>query len=204
MSRKHQGHSLQPAQSQAQQSSVPVRDIHLIKANSCIRDTHLLEKDISKSIEVTSKSYIAVGSFSTIWLGQWKAKCDRPGVVSTPIARHQCHGYKLITASTVGCEGIHWVSASREQRENPFRKQWQFFNRVTAWLTRRFFQRVEREAKSWYQLRHPNVLPLHGVCTARVGSITDSPLLVSPYCQQGTVMEYTVVNPHADKLKLVC
>ena len=38
-------------------------------------------EDLSRSIEVTSESYIAVGTFSTIWVGKWKPKYDRPGVV---------------------------------------------------------------------------------------------------------------------------
>ncbi|KAJ3371222.1 hypothetical protein HDU91_005493 [Kappamyces sp. JEL0680] len=49
---------------------------------------------------------------------------------------------------------------------------------------------IEAEADKWYMLRHPNILPLWGVCIN-----TDYPFLVMPLMRNGSVLDYLYRNP---------
>ncbi|KDQ16384.1 hypothetical protein BOTBODRAFT_94587, partial [Botryobasidium botryosum FD-172 SS1] len=59
-------------------------------------------------------------------------------------------------------------------------------------------QRLAREAKVWNQLSHPSVLPFLGLC------ILDSvPYLVSPWMENGHVLDFVQKNPNVDRLRLL-
>ncbi|KAJ3334806.1 hypothetical protein HDU91_002512 [Kappamyces sp. JEL0680] len=49
---------------------------------------------------------------------------------------------------------------------------------------------IEREAEKWYPLRHPNVVPLFGLCIN-----ADFPFLVMPYMKNGNVFAYLKKHP---------
>ncbi|KDQ16034.1 hypothetical protein BOTBODRAFT_97408, partial [Botryobasidium botryosum FD-172 SS1] len=59
-------------------------------------------------------------------------------------------------------------------------------------------KRLAREAKVWSQLRHPNVLPFLGLCT-----LTSVPYLISPWMENGHVLDYVQTNPDADRVCLL-
>lgn len=60
-------------------------------------------------------------------------------------------------------------------------------------------QRLDREAKVWHTLEHPNVLEFLGI-VRNMGSFFG---LVSPYCAKGYVTGYLDDNPQSDRLDLV-
>ncbi|KDQ16010.1 hypothetical protein BOTBODRAFT_89006, partial [Botryobasidium botryosum FD-172 SS1] len=59
-------------------------------------------------------------------------------------------------------------------------------------------KRLAREAKIWSQLNHPNVLPFLGLCT--LGSV---PYLVSPWMENGHVLDYVQKNSDVDRVRLL-
>ncbi|KAJ7820201.1 kinase-like domain-containing protein [Mycena leptocephala] len=59
--------------------------------------------------------------------------------------------------------------------------------------------RLNREARLWTKLRHPNVLPFLGIYD--VGRAI--PILVSPFCKFGHVREYLQNHSHANRNQLV-
>ncbi|KXS11848.1 kinase-like protein, partial [Gonapodya prolifera JEL478] len=56
----------------------------------------------------------------------------------------------------------------------------------------------EREARKWARLRHPNVLPLLGVCSD--GGVK---LMVSPYLGNGNVLSFLETHESADRLSII-
>ncbi|KIO31724.1 hypothetical protein M407DRAFT_217753, partial [Tulasnella calospora MUT 4182] len=59
-------------------------------------------------------------------------------------------------------------------------------------------QRFEREAATWQKLRHPNILEFIGTLK-RDGHI----YFVSPFIKNGTLAEYVLVHPDANRIKLL-
>ena len=70
-------------------------------------------------------------------------------------------------------------------------------------------KRRNREIGVWSRLRHPNILPLLGVCN--ISDVMDAGLgqhpgevgLVSPYCSKGNIVAYSRPLPVEQKVKLV-
>ncbi|KAG9316824.1 kinase-like domain-containing protein [Chiua virens] len=60
-----------------------------------------------------------------------------------------------------------------------------------------------REAIVWKHLRHPNCLPLYGVCAMPTEGPNISFALVSPWMAQGTISKYLKLNPQANKTRLI-
>lgn len=58
-------------------------------------------------------------------------------------------------------------------------------------------RRVTRESRVWVKLDHSNIQPYFGFCECP--DIGPSIALVSPFCGQGTLLEYLYKNPNADK-----
>lgn len=61
---------------------------------------------------------------------------------------------------------------------------------------------LEAEAKLWFPLKHPNIIPLWGVSLN-----TDKPFLVMPFMQNGSVMDYLARNPTYTlykRVKMMC
>jgi serine/threonine protein kinase len=58
-----------------------------------------------------------------------------------------------------------------------------------------------KEAVLWGQLRHPNVLPFYGVY--RLDDSHGRICLVSPWMENGTIVEYLRNNPNENRLLLV-
>jgi serine/threonine protein kinase len=58
---------------------------------------------------------------------------------------------------------------------------------------------LHRELGTWHGANHKNVLPLLGYCTT-FGSV---PCFVSPWMRYGTVLEFLVARPWANRVKLV-
>ncbi|KDQ14106.1 hypothetical protein BOTBODRAFT_110581 [Botryobasidium botryosum FD-172 SS1] len=61
-----------------------------------------------------------------------------------------------------------------------------------------FLKRLEREAKVWSRLNHPNVLPFLGLCV-----LDSMSFLVSPWMENGHALEFVQRNPDADCLQLL-
>ncbi|KDQ16379.1 hypothetical protein BOTBODRAFT_92589, partial [Botryobasidium botryosum FD-172 SS1] len=59
-------------------------------------------------------------------------------------------------------------------------------------------KRLAREVKVWSRLKHHHVLPFLGVCT--VGSV---PYLISPWMENGHVLEYLKNHPNVDRRRLL-
>ncbi|KDQ16398.1 hypothetical protein BOTBODRAFT_90107, partial [Botryobasidium botryosum FD-172 SS1] len=59
-------------------------------------------------------------------------------------------------------------------------------------------KRLAREAKVWRQLSHPNVLPFLGLCT-----LDSVPYLISPWMENGHVLDYVQKNPDVDRVRLL-
>ncbi|KDQ14108.1 hypothetical protein BOTBODRAFT_110477 [Botryobasidium botryosum FD-172 SS1] len=59
-------------------------------------------------------------------------------------------------------------------------------------------RRLEREAKVWSHLSHPNVLPFLGLC-----ELDSTSFLVSPWMENGDALEFVQKRPDADCLQLV-
>ena len=72
------------------------------------------------------------------------------------------------------------------------------FGSLTAHFPR-YPQRFCEEAVLWKQLAHKNVLPFLGVSRD-----IDGFCLISPWMNNGTIMEYTRDNPQINPLELVC
>ena len=60
-------------------------------------------------------------------------------------------------------------------------------------------QRLDREARTWHALKHPNVLEFFGV-VHNMGSFF---ALVSPYCRKGNIGSYLKCYPESNRLHLV-
>jgi serine/threonine protein kinase len=58
-----------------------------------------------------------------------------------------------------------------------------------------------KEAVIWQQLRHPNVLPFYGLF--HFDSITSWPCLVSPWMENGNIMQFLELNPDTNHIPLV-
>lgn len=58
-----------------------------------------------------------------------------------------------------------------------------------------------KEAIIWRQLRHPNIMPLCGICQDQ---FAPQFALVSPWMKNGTLSQYLLRNPDADRVKMVC
>ncbi|KIO20984.1 hypothetical protein M407DRAFT_80916, partial [Tulasnella calospora MUT 4182] len=53
------------------------------------------------------------------------------------------------------------------------------------------------QLKQWTSLKHPSVLPFVGY------QWQDEPILIFPHFENGNILHYLKVNPHADRLKLL-
>ncbi|KAE9406195.1 hypothetical protein BT96DRAFT_811348, partial [Gymnopus androsaceus JB14] len=62
------------------------------------------------------------------------------------------------------------------------------------------FKEVSQEVLVWSQLDHPNVLPFLGVNTEL---FPQNYCLVSPWCRDGSVMNYLSMHSDADKREIV-
>ncbi|KAG8902190.1 hypothetical protein FRC00_000854 [Tulasnella sp. 408] len=65
----------------------------------------------------------------------------------------------------------------------------------------RFERRIRRETAIWQMTNHKNILPFYGYQI-----IDEEPMLVSPWCKNGSLMSYVSQNsnfPDVDKLKLL-
>ena len=60
-------------------------------------------------------------------------------------------------------------------------------------------QRLNREARVWHALKHPNVLEFLGI----VHNMGDFFAFVSPYCSKGTIAHYPEEHPQTNRLHLV-
>ena len=60
-------------------------------------------------------------------------------------------------------------------------------------------QRLNREARVWHALEHPNILKFLGV----VHNMGDFFALVSPYCAKGNIVAYLEEYPQTDRFRLV-
>ncbi|KAF9442881.1 kinase-like protein [Macrolepiota fuliginosa MF-IS2] len=56
-----------------------------------------------------------------------------------------------------------------------------------------------RELRSWRELQHPHIVPIHGMIIEH-----NMPGLVMPYYKNGHLMQYLRKNPRVDKLELMC
>lgn len=61
------------------------------------------------------------------------------------------------------------------------------------------WQNFEREIRTWWHLRHPNILDLYGTC--REGPRY---FMVCPWQNNGHVLQYLKTNPEANRRKIVC
>ncbi|KDQ57681.1 hypothetical protein JAAARDRAFT_271861 [Jaapia argillacea MUCL 33604] len=62
-------------------------------------------------------------------------------------------------------------------------------------------RRIGRESKAWYNIDHPNVLKLFGICDdIKVGP---SPCLVTPLCPEGSVKVFLDSHPGFNRLDIV-
>lgn len=58
-----------------------------------------------------------------------------------------------------------------------------------------------REIAVWHEVKHPNILPLHGL----YWGANAFPSMVSPWCENGSINQYLatrVDEPNIDDLKL--
>ncbi|KAF9441524.1 kinase-like protein, partial [Macrolepiota fuliginosa MF-IS2] len=64
-----------------------------------------------------------------------------------------------------------------------------------------YLKHLNREARAWKDLEHTNILEFLGFCwkSGRFGL----PSFVSPYCENGTVGQYIIANPTADRLFII-
>ncbi|KAG8951444.1 hypothetical protein FRC03_012542 [Tulasnella sp. 419] len=63
--------------------------------------------------------------------------------------------------------------------------------------TVRLLTRLQREIRIWGPLNHDNIVPLLGFAFEE-----ESPCMVAPWYENGTVLKYISENPEADRLKL--
>jgi serine/threonine protein kinase len=59
-------------------------------------------------------------------------------------------------------------------------------------------QAFERETRLWSMLRHKNVVRLLGIASA-----DSSPPLVTPWMENGTIVDYLKKHPSTDRLSFV-
>ncbi|TDL23494.1 kinase-like protein [Rickenella mellea] len=67
-----------------------------------------------------------------------------------------------------------------------------------------FQRRLIRETLNWHKLRHPNILPLYGICHEKIECIPDFPALISPYCANGNINDFLSTRPTTNKLRIIC
>ncbi|TDL16125.1 kinase-like protein [Rickenella mellea] len=65
----------------------------------------------------------------------------------------------------------------------------------------RLQRRLDREARVWSRLSHPNIIPFYGACFDLGRAST--PCLVAPFLENGHIMNYLSKHPEADRLDLV-
>ncbi|KAG9022467.1 hypothetical protein FS837_006340 [Tulasnella sp. UAMH 9824] len=94
--------------------------------------------------------------------------------------------------------GITWISSMPVKKlgEWPSKDQELAQQGMTTWL---FESRFEREAATWRNLRHPHILKFLGTFR-RDGHI----YLVSPFINNGTLVEYLSLRPHTNRIRLLC
>ncbi|KAJ8690510.1 hypothetical protein PTI98_011935 [Pleurotus ostreatus] len=63
-------------------------------------------------------------------------------------------------------------------------------------------QYLHRETLVWRDLKHPNILPLLGICSDLNNPTTRVPALISPYCPHGNLREYLERHPDVPRLPL--
>lgn len=61
-------------------------------------------------------------------------------------------------------------------------------------------QTIQREAKIWAKLDHPNILSFIGTSDVFQPQLA----LISPWMENGTVIQYVKINAGVDRRKLVC
>ncbi|KAE9393484.1 hypothetical protein BT96DRAFT_978933 [Gymnopus androsaceus JB14] len=64
----------------------------------------------------------------------------------------------------------------------------------------KLFKEVSQEVLVWSQLNHPNVLPFLGVNT---DLFPQNYCLVSPWCSYGSIMNFLIAHPDADKMEII-
>ena len=80
---------------------------------------------------------------------------------------------------------------------------------VRTWLVkpkdhRKLVKRLWRERVIWSTLDHPNILPFVGFCVADSSEVTVlTPWFVSPWMDNGTVVDYLETHPSVDHLMIV-
>ncbi|KAE9390009.1 kinase-like protein, partial [Gymnopus androsaceus JB14] len=71
---------------------------------------------------------------------------------------------------------------------------------TTQESTKRLFKEFSKEVLVWSQLDHPNVLPFLGI---NIDLFPGRFCLVSPWCSNGSIMNYLSMHPEADKMEIV-
>jgi len=78
---------------------------------------------------------------------------------------------------------------------------------VRTWLIKdphKLVKRLWREHVIWSTLNHPNILPFLGFCVGDSSGLNVlTPWFVSPWMDNGTVLDYLKIHPSADRLKIV-
>ncbi|KAH8109534.1 kinase-like protein [Phellopilus nigrolimitatus] len=70
---------------------------------------------------------------------------------------------------------------------------------LVGYVHERLLKRLKKEVKAWYRLDHPHVAKLYGVV-----QLPNSLAMVSPWCENGTVVKYLKeINPDASRLQLL-
>jgi serine/threonine protein kinase len=59
-------------------------------------------------------------------------------------------------------------------------------------------QRLKDEVIAWHTLHHQNIAQLYGVIQS-----CDTIAMISPWCNNGTLIDYLEVNPSVNRLELV-
>jgi len=72
------------------------------------------------------------------------------------------------------------------------------FRPIICYVLTRVGQNFYREAVLWKQFRHPNLLPLVGATKS-----SDTPMMVSEWMENGTIMNFVTACPQTNRLKLV-
>lgn len=67
----------------------------------------------------------------------------------------------------------------------------------------KYATRLWRECRTWGQLSHPNILPFLGVCLEHISETSLVPCFVSPWMDNGTVINFIRNHPNVSRLPLV-